>query len=42
MDNVFSIYTLLYTMGEMLITTWPGRFLLCMAVGSVIARLARA
>ena len=37
-----SIFNLLYTMGEMLTTTWGGRLLLGMAVGSVIARLARS
>lgn len=37
-----SIFNLLYAMGELLTTTWAGRLVLGMAVGSVIARLARA
>ena len=35
------IYNLLYAIGEILTTTWPGRLVLGMVVGSVIARLAR-
>jgi len=40
--DLSSIFSLLYAMGELLTTTWLGRIVLGMAVGSVIARLARA
>lgn len=42
MESLPSIFTLFYTIGEMLTMTWPGRLVLGMVVGSMIARLARA
>jgi hypothetical protein len=42
MDDLSSIYSLIYAIGELLTSTWPGRVVLGMAVGSVVARLARA
>jgi len=41
MEELTPIYNLIYTIGEMLTMTWPGRLILGMAVGSLIARLAR-
>ncbi len=35
------VYNLLYAIGEILTTTWPGRLVLGVAMGSVIAWLAR-
>jgi hypothetical protein len=35
------IYNILYAIGEILTTTWIGRLVLGMVVGSVIARLVR-
>ncbi len=35
------IYNILYAIGEILTTTWIGRLVLGMMVGSVIARLVR-
>lgn len=40
-SDLTPIYNLLYAMGEILTMTWPGRVVLGMAVGSVIAWLAR-
>lgn len=37
-----SIFTLFYTVGEMLTMTWPGRLILGMVLGSMISKLARA
>ncbi len=42
METMPSIFTLFYTIGELLTMTWPGRLVLGMVVGSMIARLARA
>lgn len=36
------IYNLFYAIGEILTTTWPGRLIFGMMVGSVIAWIARA
>ena len=36
------IFELLYAIGDLLINTWPGRLILGMAVGSVLARIARS
>ena len=36
------IFDLLYTIGDILINTWPGRLILGMAVGSLLARIARS
>jgi hypothetical protein len=41
LSDLTFIYNLLYAIGEILATTWPGRLILGMAVGSVIAWLAR-
>ena len=41
LSDLTRIYDLLYTMGEILTTTWPGRLVLGMVVGSVLARFAR-
>lgn len=35
------IFTLLYTIGEILTMTWPGRLILGMVAGSLIARVCR-
>lgn len=40
-DFLTNLFTLLYTIGEMLTMTWPGRLVLGMVVGSFIARAAR-
>lgn len=37
-----AVFTLLYTIGEMLTQTWPGRCVLGIAVVATISRLARA
>ena len=42
MDEISSLYQLVYTIGEMLTMTWPGRLVLGMAIGSVLAKLARS
>lgn len=42
MENTTGIFSLIYTIGEILTMTWPGRIVLGMAVGSMLARLARA
>ncbi len=42
METLPSIFTLFYAIGEMLTMTWPGRLVLGMVVGSMLARLARA
>lgn len=42
MPDFSQIYQLVYAIGELLIMTWPGRLVLGMAVGSVLARLARS
>lgn len=36
------IFTLFYTIGEILTMTWPGRVILGMAVGSALARIVRS
>ncbi len=36
------IFTLFYTIGEILTGTWPGRVVLGMAVGSALARIVRS
>lgn len=41
LSDLTFIYNLLYAFGEILTTTWPGRLILGVAVGSVIAWLAR-
>jgi len=41
MSDLTFIYNLLYAIGEILVTTWPGRLVLGVAIGSVIAWLAR-
>ena len=41
LSTLTPIYNLLYAIGEILTTTWPGRLVLGMVVGSVLARLAR-
>jgi hypothetical protein len=40
-SDLTPIYNLLYAIGELLTTTWPGRLILGMVVGSVLTRLAR-
>jgi len=40
--DLILIYDVLYAMGEILTTTWPGRLIFGMMVGSVIAWIARA
>jgi hypothetical protein len=35
------LFQLLYTIGELLTTTWLGRLVLGMAIGSMLARIAR-
>ena len=42
MENLTGLYDLIYTIGEMLTMTWPGRLVLGMAIGSVLAKLARS
>jgi len=42
LSDLTPIYDLFYAIGEILTTTWPGRLVLGMVVGSVLARLARA
>lgn len=41
LSDLTFIYNLLYAIGEILATTWPGRLILGVAIGSVIAWLAR-
>jgi hypothetical protein len=41
LSDLTFIYNLLYMIGEILTTTWPGRLVLGLAIGSVIAWLAR-
>ena len=36
-----SVFDMFYAMGEILTTTWPGRIILGVAIGSVIARFTR-
>ncbi len=36
------IFTLFYTVGEILTMTWPGRVILGMVAGSLLSRLCRA
>jgi hypothetical protein len=36
------LYHLLYTIGEILTTTWPGRLVLGMVAGSLLSRLVRS
>ena len=40
--DLTSIYNLLYAIGEILTTTWPGRLVLGMVIGSLLTKLARA
>lgn len=42
MSGLPSVFTLFYTVGEMLTMTWPGRLVLGVVVGSMISKLARA
>lgn len=42
LDVLPNIFTLFYTVGELLTMTWPGRLVLGMVVGSMISKLARA
>ena len=42
MENLTGLYDLIYTIGEMLTMTWPGRLILGMAVGSVLAKICRS
>ncbi len=37
-----NLVDLFYAIGELLTTTWPGRIVLGIAIGSLIARLAKA
>lgn len=39
---ITGLFTLFYTIGEILTGTWPGRVVLGMAVGSAIARIVRS
>jgi hypothetical protein len=39
-DN--AVFQLFYAIGQLLVMTWPGRLVLGMVVGSMIARFARA
>ena len=41
LSDLTFIYNLLYAIGEILTTTWPGRLILGVAIGSVLAWLAR-
>ncbi len=41
LSDLTFIYNLLYAIGEILTTTWPGRLVLGVAIGSVIAWLSR-
>lgn len=36
------LFTLFYTVGEILTGTWPGRVVLGMALGSALARIVRS
>lgn len=36
------VYELLMTIGELLTSTWPGRLVLSLVIGSMITRFARA
>jgi hypothetical protein len=42
LDVLPSIFTLFYTVGEILTMTWPGRLVLGMVLGSVISKIARS
>lgn len=42
MPDTSQLFQLVYTVGEILTQSWPGRLVLAAAVVSVIARLARA
>jgi hypothetical protein len=42
MSDLQFIYELLHAIGEILTTTWGGRVLLGIAIGALIARIARA
>lgn len=42
LDTFPSVFALLYTIAEMLTTTWPGRVLLGVLVGSAITKLVRS
>jgi hypothetical protein len=39
LNNAFKLF---YAIGEILTMTWPGRIVLGMAVGSMLARIARS
>lgn len=42
METVGQVYNLLYSIGDILVNTWPGRLVLGMVVGSMLTKLARA
>lgn len=42
MENLTEIWNLIYSVGEILTMTWPGRLLLGMAVGAMLTKLAKA
>lgn len=42
MFNFQYLYELLYAIGEILTTTWGGRVILGIAIGALIAKVARA
>jgi len=42
MFNLQFLYDLLYAIGEILTTTWGGRVILGIAIGALIAKVARA
>ncbi len=41
-SDLMFIYNVLYAIGEILTTTWPGQLFLCVVIGSAIAQFARA
>jgi hypothetical protein len=42
LSDLTPLYNLFYAIGEILTTTWPGRLILGMIVGSLLTRFARA
>jgi len=40
-NDLPSVFDLLYAIGEILTTTWPGRIVLGAVIGSALARFAR-
>lgn len=42
MSDLHFVYELMYAIGEILTSTWGGRIVLGIAIGAMIARIARA